>query len=206
MVGRGRRRARVPQAQTAARSLGTLKSALHGHQNKLSHTTPPPVNYRPYNSLVVSHVMGTPGLDYLFGPKDVVGFIKSQLGLQDQTKTLIVFKLKRVDVFATPIGGSTDRPAINMEVCSLVPVLADPATPSSAIVSYGKLFSGNDIGSLQDCAKLSYTFPMHMADIPLSQLAEFHFLEVAANTINAEVRFHVSWSTVGEATPTTNQI
>lgn len=197
-----RKGARPRQAQGVKAQLRQLKSAMHGHQNKLSHLAPPPINYRPYNSLVVSYVAPSAGTEYLIGPKDVVNYLKAQLGLQDQTKTLIVFKLKRIDVYAVPVGSSTERPAVNMECSSLVPVLADPATPGNAVVSYGKLFSGNDVGSLQDCAKLSYTYPMHMADIPLNQLAEFTFLEVAANVPNVEVRFHLTWSTVGDATPT----
>ena len=175
-----------------------LKSALHGHSNKLQHLAPPPVNYRPFNSLVVSHVLPEANLDYKIGPLELVGYLAEQLGLQAQTKTLLVFKLKRIDYYAVPIGTSSDRPAVNMEVASLLPGIADPATPADAVLAYGKLFSGNDTGSLQDCAKLSYTFPQHMADIPLSQVANFHFLEVASNVINAELRFHIQWSTVSE--------
>merc|ERR1711907_388258 len=45
-------------------------------------------------------------------------------------------------------------------------------------------------------------FPKAMSDIPLSQQASFNFLSCAANVPNSEIRFHLQWSTIAEATPT----
>jgi len=184
-----------------ARRLGHLKRELHGHENKLNHLAPPSFSKRPFNNLVVSHVLVNAGIEDYIGPTDIITYLANQLGLQAQTKNQIVFKIRRIDFYAVPIGSSDDRPSINMEVSSLIPVLADPATPGSAQVSYGNLFRKGDIGSLQDCAKLSYTFPKAMSDIPLASTADFNFLTVSSNQRNSELRFHLSWSTIGEATP-----
>lgn len=192
----------VVTARTVKREVNALKSSLHGHANKLRHMAPPGFNKRPFNNLVVSHVQQTPNVEEFYGPEDVVQFIKNQLGLQDQTKTKIVFKLKRIDFYAVPIGSSTDRPSITMNISSLIPTVGDPATPGNAIVGYGNLYSKNDIGSLQDCAKLSYTFPRAMADIPMGQTADFNFMTCSSNVANSEIRFHLEWSTISEATPT----
>jgi len=187
---------------TTRAQVNRLKSELHGHSNRLRHLAPPGFSRRPFNNLVVSHVIGSPGIEEFFNAGDVITFLKNQLGLQDQTKSLIVIKLHRIDYYAVPVGTSTDRPSVSMSVSSLIPTVGDPATPQNAIVSYGNLFDKQDLGSLQDCAKLSYTFPKAMSDIPLSQQASFNFLSCAANVPNSEIRFHLQWSTIAEATPT----
>jgi hypothetical protein len=175
---------------------------MHGHANRLRHFAPPGFARRPFNNLTVSHVVADAGSEQFINAADVVTFLKNQLGLQDQTKTLIVFKLHRIDYYGVPVGSSTDRPAISMQISSLIPTVGDPATPGNAVVSYGNLFDKSDLGSLQDCAKLSYTFPKAMADIPLGQTAPFNFLSCASNVPNSELRFHLSWSTISDATPT----
>ena len=188
--------------QSVRRQINALKSSLHGHANELRHSAPPDFSKRPFNNLIVGHVISEAGAEQFIGTADIVGFIQDQLGLQTQTKTQIVFKLQRIDYYAVPIGSSGDRPSVDMEVSSLIPTVGDPATPGNAVVSYGNLFSKLDIGSLQDCAKLSYTFPKAMADIPLGQTADFNLLTCASNVPNSDLRFHLQWSTIAEATPT----
>lgn len=198
---RGRGRASAGSVQALRSQLNALKTSMHGHPNKLRHLAPPGFTKRPFNTMVVSHVIPEAGQEVFVGPVDVITFIKNQLGLADQTKSIMVFKLKRVDYYGTPVGSSTDRPSVTMVVSSLVPVVGDPATPGNAIVSYGNLYTAVDQGNLQESARLSYTFPRSMSDMVLGNTADFNFLSVASNVPNSELRFHVEWSTVGEATP-----
>lgn len=193
--GRGRNRARETRS-----IVNQLKSSLHGHDNKLRFTNPPCYSKRPFNTLTVSHVLPDAGTEYNIGTADVVNYIKNQLGLAEQTKSLIVFKLRRIDLFGVPTGGD-QRPAINMDVSSLVPTVGDPATPGNAQVAYGNLFRKQDIGNLSDCAKLSYTFPMHMSDIPMSGVIPINILSASSNVAFAELRFHLSWSTIDVQVP-----
>lgn len=197
----GRNRGRGNGRRTAIGVVNGLKSALHGHANKLRHLAPPCVNLRPFNSIVVTHVIPSAGVEYFIKASAIVEYLQNQLGLQAATNTKIVIKLKRIDFYAIPIGPSSDRPACNMIVSSLSPIVGDPVTPGNAIVSYGNLYSSTDVGNLQECAKLSYTFPLHMADIPISTTADFNVCEVASNMTNAELRFHIQWSTVDDAPP-----
>ncbi len=199
----GRGRASQYQSMNRMRAqMGALKSSLHGHANQLQHSAPPGYTRRPFNTLTVAHVVPDAGAEVFVGPVDIINYIKNQLGLSDQTKANIVFKLQRIDYFGTPVGSSTDRPSVTMNVSSLVPVVGDPATPGNAVVSYGILYTAIDQGSLQDCAKLSYTFPRSMGDMVMGNTADFNFLSVSSNVPNSELRFHVAWSTAGEAAPT----
>lgn len=191
-----------PRPVSLRRQFHLLKSSLHGHANRLRFIAPPGFAKRPFNTLTVSHVEVDASTNYLYGPRDVITYLVNQLGLADQTKTKIVIKVRRVDAYAVPAASAQDRPAVTMKVGSLTPTIADPTTPGVATVGYGNLYSKTDLGSLADCAKLSYTFPRNMSDIPIGYTADFNFVEVSANVPFAELRFHVEWSTIGESTPT----
>merc|ERR1711964_839658 len=96
----------------------------------------------------------------------------------------LVIKIQRVDAYCMPTGASTDRPAISMDCSSVTPALGDPQSPGAAEVFYGLLKRLQDQGNLSEAAKVSYTWPRHMADQPLSTQANFQLVTVAGNLAN----------------------
>lgn len=196
MRGRGRR-----SAPTVRSQLAQLKRSLHGHSNKLTWMAPPQVTLRPWYPLVLQYVVPNAGTETFFTPSELCNTLAVQLGLPSQASSVLNVKVSRVDAYCLATGASTDRPAITMDVSSLSPSVGDPATPGNAEVFYGILKKLSDQGNLSDCAKVSYTWPAHMADIPLSSQSVFSLAAVAGNLANTSVRFHLLWSTSDIATP-----
>jgi len=186
---------------TPTQQINMLKRSLHGHANKLSHLAPPQVTKRPWYPLVVDAVIGNAATETFYTPKSLVEKLVTQLGLAEQDKATINIKVQRVDAYCMPTGASTDRPALSMDVSSVNPGIGDPTSPGNAEVFYGILKRLADQGNLSEAAKLSYTWPRHMADIPLSSQAEFTLSAIAGNLANTAVRFHVLWSTSDVAAP-----
>lgn len=202
------------------RSNRRVLSQLHGHQNRLRHLVPPPVNRRPYNTLTLDHVYdnkpesGTgERLIELYGPPDIWRYWVNQMGLKEifdelpaaqqiELQSRFNFRLKRIDAFLMTTGAATDRPSLFLDVASLVPSVSDQANPSTPRgVSYGLLKRIEDSGNLSECAKCSYTFPLHMADLPLNPIADFNFAAVSGNVDNITMRFHIEWSLSDSSTP-----
>ena len=181
--------------------LANLKRQLHGHKNNLWSPAPTELTRRPWYPLVVQKIIAAAGVETFYAPKDIVDGIIGQLGLTDQNKPIIVFKIARVDAWCTPVGGSTDRPAVSMDCSSVTPSLGDPATPGNAEVFYGIMKRLSDQGNLSDAAKVSYSWPLAMADLPISSQTEFTLVSIAGNMPNTCVRFHLLWSTSDIAAP-----
>jgi hypothetical protein len=139
--------------------------------------------------------------DTYFTPNNLITALVNQLGLSAQDKTLITVKVNRVDAFTMATGGSTDRPAVSMDVSSVTPSIGDPQTPGNARVYYGLLKKLTDQGNLSDAAKVSYTWPRNMADIPLASDAEFSLISVAGNQPNTSLRVHILWTSAALANP-----
>jgi hypothetical protein len=127
--------------------------------------------------------------------------LASQLGLQAQTQTIINIKLIRCDVWAISKANSTVRPAVNADFSSLIPQVGDPTTPGVAIVAYPLIKRLEDLGGVSSAARVSYTWPKSMSDVPLNKNADFVIAEVASNMTEIDVRWHVQWSTSDVATP-----
>lgn len=187
-----------PSAQT---QINMLKRSLHGHSNRLANPAPPQVTARPWFPLVVDMVIASAGVETFYSPSDIINRLVEQLGLNAQNKPVINIKVQRVDAYCIPTGSSTDRPAISMDCSSVTPSLGDPSTPGSAEVFYGIMKRLADLGNLSDAAKVSYTWPRHMGDQPLSSNAVFTLVGVAGNLANTTVRFHLLWSTTDVAAP-----
>lgn len=181
--------------------LNMLKKSLHGHANRLSHPAPPQITKRPWYPLTVDMIIASAGVETFYSPSDITNRLVEQLGLTSQNKPVINIKVQRVDAYCMPTGASTDRPALSMDVSSVTPGMGDPATPGVAEVFYGVLKKLSDQGNLSDAAKVSYTWPRHMADLPLSSNAVFSLVAVAGNLANTTVRFHLLWSTTDVAAP-----
>jgi hypothetical protein len=124
----------------------------------------------------------------------------TQLGISSQSQANVNVKLHRVDAYTMPTGGSTDRPAISMDISSLQPSLSDLATQTDEVI-YPILKKLSDQGNLSEAAKVSYTWPLHMQDIPLPYATTFAAIAVAGNQPNTCVRVHLSWATTAQATP-----
>jgi len=127
--------------------------------------------------------------------------LTSQLGLAANDNTIINVKIQRCDVWAVSKANSTVRPAVFCDYSSLVPACGDPTTPGNAIVAYPILKRLQDIGGVTSAAKVSYSWPKHMADIPLNQNANFVVIEVSSNMSEIDIRWHLQWSTADIATP-----
>lgn len=181
--------------------MNMLKKSLHGHANRLSHPAPPQITKRPWYPLTVDLIIASAGVETFYSPSDIVSRLVDQLGLTSQNKPIINIKVQRVDAYCMPTGASTDRPAVSLDVSSVTPAIGDPATPGVAEVFYGVLKKLSDQGNLSDAAKVSYTWPRHMADLPLSSNAAFGLVAVAGNLANTTVRFHLLWSTTDVGTP-----
>jgi len=179
-----------------------LKRELAGHSNALRRTVAaPPVNLRPWNNLVVQHVIATAGVEVGYSPGDIVTFLINQLGLSSQDKSKINIKLKRVDLYAAPTGSTGDRPSVTLVLSSNIASLGDPTTPGNAEVFYSILKTIQDNGNLSEVAKASYTYPKAMADMPMNALSAFTIVAATTNVANASIRFHVSWNTTDTAVP-----
>jgi len=193
----------APAAPNMRRELGLLKSALHGHENKLRALDPVSLNRRPYNSLVVQQTLISEGTSIGVQVSGIVKALLGQLGLATQDATLINIKIRRCDCWAASKANSTVRPAVSADFSSLVPTVADPTTPGNAIVAYPNMKRLSDLGGVTSAARVSYSWPTAMADIPLNQNADFVVMETASNITEIDVRWHVLWNTADIASPTT---
>lgn len=178
-----------------------LKRSMHGHANKLSHVAPPQISRRPWYPLVLDYVTPTAGTETFFSPSEIITILVSQLGLPSQATANMNIRLNRVDVYGMAVAGSTDRPSVSMDVSSLVPSLGDPATPGAAQIFYPILKKLADQGNLSESAKVSYTWPSHMADHPMSAQTEFTVVATSGNVANLLTRFHLHWSNTDSAAP-----
>jgi len=133
--------------------------------------------------------------------KGIIASLAGQLGLPDQAKSNLVIKLQRVDLYALSKANSDVRPAMTCDYSSLTPTLGDPQTPGAAEVVYPLLKRLRDIGGVSTAAKVSYTWPLSMRDIPLQQSANFVAFETSANVTEIDARIHLLWSTADVATP-----
>jgi hypothetical protein len=197
----GRTRAQADQANRSA--INMLKRQLHGHPNKLAHVAPPSVTLRPYYPLVLDIVQASAATEVYHTPKSLIEHVKTQLGMCEQDKVYMNIKIQRVDVFCMATGVSSDRPSVSMNCSSLTPTVGDPSTttPGVSEVFYGVLKRLSDQGNVGECAKVSYTWPLHMADLPLNVSAVFTCAGIAGNLANTSVRFHVLWSMTDVAAP-----
>lgn len=195
---RGRRGRRAP---TADAKIEMLKRQMHGHANKLSHVAPPQVTKRPWYPLVVDFVKPEAGVEVFFTPSEIINILTVQLGLPSQASSIINIKVSRVDVYAMATGSSTDRPAVSLDCSSVTPSIGDPSTPGSAEIFYGIMKKLKDQGNLSDAAKCSYTWPSHMADLPLSAQSVFSLVASSGNMENTLTRFHLLWAATDIATP-----
>jgi hypothetical protein len=183
------------------RAVRELKRSLHGHKNELRTVAPTEVTKRPWYPLVVNGVIAGAGLETFYTPADIVNILSNQLGLSAQTKTVVNVKIQRVDVWGMATAASSDRPAVSLDVSSLIPGIGDPVSTSVSEVFYGIMKRMSDQGNLSESAKLSYTWPAHMADIPFNSNVIFNVVAASGNVENITVRFHVLWSTSDIASP-----
>ena len=193
---------RRQQNSTAKAALSRLKSSLHGHANTLNALDPSATNRRPYHSLVVQQTILSNGQSVGIPVSDLVKRLLDQLGMAAQDATIVNVKLKRCDVWAVSKANSSVRPAVNADYSSLVPTIADPTSPGNAIVAYPLLKRLEDIGGVSSSARVSYTWPLSMSDIPLNKNADFVLITVASNVTEIDIRWHLDWSTADIQEPT----
>jgi hypothetical protein len=153
--------------------------------------------------LVLDLVISSASVETFYKPSDVAGAIIAQLGLPAAAIGVINFKIQRVDVYSSATAATADRPAVSLQVSSTVPSVSDSTSGSSAEVFYGIIKRLQDLGNLSESAKVSYAWPLHMADMPLSGSQSFCLFAASGNAANTTVRLHLQWSTNGDASPVT---
>jgi len=200
----GRRRARGAAMQQRGPSvraqLGMLKSAIHGHANKLGGTNPPPFTRRPYSTITVEKT-ATSASDEVVTITQILSALQAQLGTTNEE---FQFKIQRVDIWVMPTGWTVDTgkvnaiPTVRARFFSLVP------TVTSAGVSTNTLKSLEDIGCPgSSAAVVSYSWPKDQQDMPLNAVAASGSTPVFEYTIatncTAFIRFHLHWSHLDSA-------
>jgi len=186
----------------------TMRQML-GHTNPLSGLmSAPAVNLRPWFSIIVSHVLDAAGTAYSWSPKDIGTFLVTQLGLTnitgvDSAKIVsqINIKLKRVDLYAASGLAATDRPSCSLKLSSPIASIGDPTNPGAAEVFYPVIKSLEDVGTLSEAAKVSWTYGTSHQEMPLSTDSSFTIVEAAANVKFSTIRFHIMFNFGDDAPP-----
>lgn len=141
---RGRRGNNTPRVQATVRgALNQLKSSMHGHENKLRATAPPPINLTPYNTIIVEELHKAENTTaWPRRISNVVDALRVQTGLTGKLR----IKLQRVDVWAIPAPGVAggenplfqQTPVVAAKFYSLVAAV-DNAPSSSSETASGRL-------------------------------------------------------------------
>jgi len=208
-------------------SLQMLKSSLHGHENRLTATNPPPFNRKPFNTIVVESEVSVPPTppnspiprERLLNPYANVGVTASvdtgtiTIGaiikaLQEQLETSVVtglvIKIKRIDLWS--LGGLETVPTIRGKFYSLNTQISGQTVPQ---VRVNPLKVLEDIGCPgASAAVVSYTFPRDQADYSLSA-GDHHdpvVVDWKTQSVNLKcfARYHLFWNTADKfiQTPT----
>lgn len=192
-----------------------LKSSLHGHENHLRATNPPPFNRKPFNTIVVEELLsGEPdpsegkisqlssNLKALKSTGSItVGSIIKALQAQLDLATCkeLMIKVQRIDLWSISTTGIL--PTIRGEYFSLTTQISGNSVPQIRVNSIKFL---EDIGVPGDSAALvSYSFPRDQADMPLStggttsQPLDPLIVSWKSDDENLRVfaRYHLHWNT-----------
>jgi len=173
---------------------------LNGGRRNLTGPAPRDFKPRPFWDLTINLVIPNASEETYFTNQDIIAGIITQLGLNAGDKDAIVFKIHSIDAWAIPQAASTDRPAIAMEVSSLVPQVED-TTVAPVAISYPVLMNLRDVGNLSDAAKVGYAWPAAQAEMPLGNQANHTIVAVAGNVANTNVRVHLKFGFGGESVP-----
>lgn len=210
--GNTTRRGRAPNRQSPAIrvALGSLKSSLHGHENKLRATNPPPVNQIPFNTIVVS--VDIPGSDSFIDIdiNDVCDKLRDQLFLPASVNLRI--KMLRMDAWclsdATTLDGTPNavvnrNPSLTAAFYSIVQSIGGV---TSGAKKYPVLLKEIDDEGLagQSAAIVSYSWPRAQSDIPMkSAPSDLTITEPrliaqvrSPSGTTVKVRYHLHWNTV----------
>jgi hypothetical protein len=142
----------------------------------------------------VELIIPTAGTAIQYTPADIINKLLTQLGLGAAASTTINVKLQRVDLYAVATASTSDRPACFLNCSSLTPQVSTSSSGAATVASYGVLKKLNDLGNLSQAAVCSYTWPLHMSDLPLDAAAPFFCFSASGNTANVTVRVHVQWA------------
>ena len=174
--------------------------AMNGGPKNLVGNAPAQFTARPYYALTLNLVNANASEEYYYTNQDVINGIVAQLGLNAGDASTISVKLQSVESWAVPTASSADRPSVEMEVSSLIPQVEDTTTAPVAI-SYPILKVLQDTGTLSEAAKVGFTWPLAMRDMPLGNTANHVVFASSGNVAFTTIRCHLLWSTSGEAVP-----
>lgn len=189
---RGRGGARTPRGPNVSKAqLGMLKSSLHGHENELAATNPPPFNRKPFNSITVETIIKTPDTGTL-SVNDVITALRNQLG--NAVGTALNFKLKRVDLWASDLSAT---PYVRAAFYSLHDQGHD--TTQTSIHTVPLKFLEDQGASGQSMAVVSYTWPRSQQDMPFAESINLQnqilVQYTKSNTAEIYARLHLLWNT-----------
>lgn len=207
---RGRRGNNTPRVQATVRgALNQLKSSMHGHENKLRATAPPPINLTPYNTIIVEELHKAENTTaWPRRISNVVDALRVQTGLTGKLR----IKLQRVDVWAIPAPGVAggenplfqQTPVVAAKFYSLVAAVDNAPSSASETAYRVGLIELRDIGlSGQRAAVVSYSWPRDQQDMPVGENTANtntgNILSVVSDAGNdIKVRYHLHWSPIGE--------
>merc|ERR1711887_34136 len=210
--GNNSRRGRAPTLQNPAIrvALGSLKSSLHGHENKLRATNPPPVNQSPFNTIVVAEDIPGTGSFVDIDINDVCEKLRDQLFLNSSDNLRI--KMLRMDVWClsdeTVLDGTANavvnkNPSVTAAFYSTVQSIGGITNGAE---KYPVLLKEIDDEGLagQSAAVVSYSWPRAQADIPMKSapadltISEPRLIAQVRSPLltTAKVRYHLNWNTV----------
>jgi len=192
--------ARQHRRSRRSRGVYVTHRELNGSKRTLAGPAPRDFRPRPFWPLTVNLTIPNASEETYFTNQDVIAAIITQLGLNAGDKDVIVFKIQSVEAWAVPDASSADRPAVAMEVSSLVPQVEDTTVAPVGIV-YPILMNLKDIGNLSEAAKVGYNWPASQALMPLANQANHTIVAIAGNVENTTVRMHVKFGFGGESVP-----
>lgn len=172
--------------------IAMLKSSLHGHENVLKATNPPPFNRKPYNTITVEEELSSIATATVTLSSINIA-LRSQLGLLDEL-TSLTFKVKRVDLWAYD---PTLIPSVRGTFYSLVGI-SSVSTETDVILP---LKTVEDIGVQgQSMAVVSYSWPRDQQDMPVTGLGDAAHVPLFKYTMGSQTsviyaRYHLLWCT-----------
>jgi len=193
-------------------AMGSLKSSIHGHENKLRAAQPPPVNRTPFNTIVLAFDIPGNGGSVEVDLATLILKLKDQLNLTGSDN--LRCKVQRVDFWCiadeVPISGQdigkiAINPSVSAQFFSLNPNVGNTSASGGAAKYPVLLKDLSDEGmSGVSAAVVSYSYPRAMADMSLKappvglSITDSQVITTcsAPEGTTVKARFHLHWNTV----------
>lgn len=190
-------------------ALGSLKSSLHGHENKLRGLAPPPVNQIPFNTIVVAEDIPGNTSFVMVDINSLSEKLRDQIYLNATDRLRV--KVQRIDFWSTPdaveFSGGTgtiqQNPKVEAKFYSLVQSIGGT---TNADFKYPVLIKELDDEGMSGvtAAVVSYQYPRAQSDIPMKpapsdlSITDPRLIAAVRAPVGCTVkaRYHLHWNTV----------